>query len=215
MVGVGFSIFFPESGGSLESLEFRNSKFSGISRTWTSLKRPLFQKTRFSEPDYRDQKSHDSQSRHRILLFFSARKPGNFLQFFGAISLVNRTGIRRLFVTCGVFTRYFFVAFSWFFSWLFRGPLLSRNTVFGPFSWLFRGPRFGQILRVFALEQSSEGRPGEKRQKFHWRKLKTSSGHGASKLQIFVPCQGRTWPDLKCGFSEKRRGRSKNPYPLN
>ena len=71
--------------------------------------------------------------------------------------------IRRLFVTCGVFTRYFFVAFSW----LFRGPLLSRKTVFGPFSllfrgffvvfsWLFRGPRFGQILRVLALEQSSE-----------------------------------------------------------
>ena len=53
------------------------------------------------------------------------------------------------------------------FSWLFRGPLLSRKTVFGPFSllfrgffvafsWLFRGPRFGQILRVLALEQSSD-----------------------------------------------------------
>ena len=47
------------------------------------------------------------------------------------------------------------------FSWLFRGPLLSRKTVFGAFffvafSWLFRGPRFGQILRVLALEQSSE-----------------------------------------------------------
>ena len=25
------------------------------------------------------------------------------------------------------------------FSWLFRGPLLSRKTVFGPFSWFFRG----------------------------------------------------------------------------
>ena len=59
--------------------------------------------------------------------------------------------------------RGFFVVFSW----LFRGPLLSRKTVFGPFSllfrgffvafsWLFRGPRFGQILRVLALEQSSE-----------------------------------------------------------
>ena len=54
-----------------------------------------------------------------------------------------------------------------FFSWLFRGPLLSRKTVFGPFSLLFRGffrgffvafswPRFGQILRVLALEQSSD-----------------------------------------------------------
>ena len=52
-------------------------------------------------------------------------------------------------------------------SWLFRGPLLSRKTVFGPFSllfrgffvafsWLFHGPRFGPILRVLALEQSSD-----------------------------------------------------------
>ena len=44
----------------------------------------------------------------------------------------------------------FFVVFSW----LFRGPLLSRKTVFGPFSLLFRGffvaPVFGQILRVLA-----------------------------------------------------------------
>ena len=40
------------------------------------------------------------------------------------------------------------------FPWLFRGPLLSRKTVFGPFSWLFRGPRIGQILLVIALEQS-------------------------------------------------------------
>ena len=34
----------------------------------------------------------------------------------------------------GVFTRYFFVAFSW----------------------LFHGPHFGQILRVLALEESSD-----------------------------------------------------------
>ena len=46
-----------------------------------------------------------------------------------------RVGLRRLLVTCGAFARYFFVAFSW----LFRGPLLSRKTVFGPFSWLFCG----------------------------------------------------------------------------
>ena len=68
-----------------------------------------------------------------------------------------------LLVTFSWLFRGFFVAFSW----LFRGPLLSRKTVFGPFSllfrgffvvfwWLFRGPRFGQILRVLALEQSSE-----------------------------------------------------------
>ena len=30
--------------------------------------------------------------------------------------------------------------------------------MFGPFSWLFRGPRFGQNLRVLALEQSSDNK---------------------------------------------------------
>ena len=57
--------------------------------------------------------------------------------------------------------RGFFVAFSWPsspwknsvwaffvpFSWFFRGFFVA-------FSWLFRGPRFGQILRVLALEKS-------------------------------------------------------------
>ena len=54
---------------------------------------------------------------------------------------------RRLFVTCGVFARYFFAAFSW----LFCGPLLSRKTVFGPFSWLFRGFFVASVLgRIYA-----------------------------------------------------------------
>ena len=57
--------------------------------------------------------------------------------------------IRRLFATCGFFTRYFFVAFWWVFSWLFRGPLLSRKTVFGPFSLLFRGFFVALILGKF------------------------------------------------------------------
>ena len=36
----------------------------------------------------------------------------------------------------------------------------------------------------------------KKREKIHWRKLKKkSSGDGAPKLQIFVPCRGRTRPD--------------------
>ena len=42
-----------------------------------------------------------------------------------------------------------FRGFSVAFPWLFRGPLLSRKTVFGPFSWLFRGffvaPVLGKI----------------------------------------------------------------------
>ena len=44
------------------------------------------------------------------------------------------------------------------FSWFFRGLHLLGKTVFGSFSWRFRGPRFGQILRVLALEKSSESR---------------------------------------------------------
>ena len=75
---------------------------------------------------------------------------------------------RRLFVTCEVVT-FLLVTFSWLFhgfSWLFRGPQLPGNSVWAlvvAFSWLFRGffvafswPHFGQILRVLALEKSSE-----------------------------------------------------------
>ena len=35
------------------------------------------------------------------------------------------------------------------FSWLFRGPLLSRKTVFGPFSLLFRGFFVAPVLVKF------------------------------------------------------------------
>ena len=66
---------------------------------------------------------------------------------------------RRLFVTCDVFARYFFVAFPW----LFHGPHLLRKQCLGvfrgffvAFPWPFHGPHFGQILRVLALEKSSE-----------------------------------------------------------
>ena len=51
--------------------------------------------------------------------------------------------------------RRFFVAFSW-------PPCLEKQCsglfryFFVVFSWLLRGPCFGQILRVFALEQSSD-----------------------------------------------------------
>ena len=42
----------------------------------------------------------------------------------------------------------FFVAFQW----PFRGPLLSRKRVFGPFSWLFRR---GQVLHAQASSRST------------------------------------------------------------
>ena len=53
------------------------------------------------------------------------------------------------------------------FSWLFRGFFVALFCLekqclglfrgfFVDFSWLFRGPRFGQNLRVLALEQSSD-----------------------------------------------------------
>ena len=43
-------LYFPQSGG-LESLETLNFPDSRISRKWTFVKRPLFQKTPFSEPE--------------------------------------------------------------------------------------------------------------------------------------------------------------------
>ena len=74
--------------------------------------------------------------------------------------LVLEHFIRRLFVTCGVFARYFFVAFPW----LFRGPLLSRKTVFGPFSWFFRGFFVAPVLgKIYA----SQGQLGKA-----WRQLR-------------------------------------------
>ena len=63
---------------------------------------------------------------------------------------------RYLWRFCSLLFRVFFVALfcletqcSGLFSWLFRGFFVA-------FSWFFRGPRFGQILRVLALEQSSD-----------------------------------------------------------
>ena len=61
----------------------------------------------------------------------------------------GKSKVRRLFVTCCVFTRYFFVALFVVFSWLFRGPLLSRKTLFGPFSLLFRGFFVAPVLGKF------------------------------------------------------------------
>ena len=60
-------LYFLQSGGSLETLESRISEFSRISRKWTFLKRPPFQKTHpLSEPDI-----FDSLMR---LLFLSATR---------------------------------------------------------------------------------------------------------------------------------------------
>ena len=86
----------------------------------------------------------DPVCRHRFRLKWSASPLFSRVWGFSRISTISR------------FSRFSRIRRQWFFSWLFRGPLLSRKTVFGPFSLLFRGPRFGQILRVLALEQSSD-----------------------------------------------------------
>ena len=56
------------------------------------------------------------------------------------------------------------MAFSWFFRGFFVALFCLEKQCSGlfryffvVFSWLFRGPRFGQILRVLALEQSVQG----------------------------------------------------------
>ena len=59
-----------------------------------------------------------------------------------AMLISGRKLVRRLFVTCDVFTRHFFVAFPW----LFRGPHMLRKTVFGRFSWLFRDYTYLSII---------------------------------------------------------------------
>ena len=91
--------------------------------------------------------------------FRSANRTLPIPEFVSEGSIASRKGyapFRRLFVTCGVFTRY----------WLFRGFFVALFCLekqclglfrgfFVAFSWLFLGPRFGQNLRVLALEQSS------------------------------------------------------------
>ena len=53
------------------------------------------------------------------------------------------------------------------FPWLFRGPLLSRKTVFGPFSWFFRGffvvPILGKIYAYSPWNSLLMGETANKR----------------------------------------------------
>ena len=64
--------------------------------------------------------------------------------------------IRRLFVTCDVFTRYFFVAFPWLFRGFFVALICLEKQCLGVFrgffvvfSWLFRGFFVALILGKF------------------------------------------------------------------
>ena len=57
----------------------------------------------------------------------------------------NQKTFRYLWRFCSLLFRGFFVAFPW----LFRGPLLSRKTVFGPFLWFFRGFFVAPVLGKF------------------------------------------------------------------
>ena len=82
---------------------------------------------------------------------FSIEAPQNLLRtnvqshaISGFSSLVQKTYLWRFY---SLLFRGIFVAFPW----LFRGPFLSRKTVFGPFSWLFRGffVAFSWLFRGF------------------------------------------------------------------
>ena len=64
--------------------------------------------------------------------------------------------LRRLFVTCGVFTRYFFVVFSWFFRGFFVALFCLEKQCSGlfryffvVFSWFFRGFFVAPVLGKF------------------------------------------------------------------
>ena len=116
-----------------------------------------------------------------------------------------RPNLRRLFVTCDVFTRYFSVAVLW----LFRGPHLLGKTVslflfvcfcvfFCGFLWCLRGPHVGQSLRVLALEKSSENQcteefsflNGSLRCCFAPAAVRNLQGHSSSISSIFLPSPG-------------------------
>ena len=66
--------------------------------------------------------------------------------FFSDLNDLGSFHVRRLFVTCGVFARYFFVAFSWLFRGFFVALFCLEKQCLGlfrgffvVFSWLFRG----------------------------------------------------------------------------
>ena len=107
------------------------------------------------------------------------------------------------------------------FSWLFRGPLLSRKTVFGPFSlpfpgffvafsWFFRGPRFGQISRVLALEQASESQKAMRQAQVwkHWPRVAANSREGGKEKS---PCRGGRWSQ---GTSSSQNGTVEEVYRM-
>ena len=56
-------------------------------------------------------------------------------------------------------------------------------------------PHFGAIALLNYTENL------EKRETIHWRKVKKSSGETSPKLQISVPCRGRTCPDYFLDFN--------------
>ena len=55
-------------------------------------------------------------------------------------------------------------------------------------------PDFGD--NSFLNELHKKKKPGETGETIHWRKFTKSSGDGAPKLQMFVPCRGRMRSDL-------------------
>ena len=60
---------------------------------------------------------------------------------------------------------------------------------------LFLRPEIGQLSPHFGAISLQKKENLEKRKKIHWRKFKESSGETSPKLQISVPCRGRTCPE--------------------
>ena len=124
---------------------------------------------------------------------------GSLENFILARNFQSRSkSLRRLFLTGEVFTRYFFVAFPWLFRGFFVTLICLEKQCLGvfrgffvAFPWLFRGPRFGQILRVLALEKSSESRI-----LFDlWALEECLSGHlSGSAVEPFASDHGRKSP---------------------
>ena len=72
----------------------------------------------------------------------------------------------------------------------------ERKKPWQPETWqdstLFLRPEFGNFLPFCGDFHTNYTVKQEKREKIHWRKLRKSSGDGAPKSQISVPCRGQT-----------------------
>ena len=77
---------------------------------------------------------------------------------------------------------------------------MTTTDVIGFYAFFLSARKSGNFLHILGANSLLSYTVNlEKKEKIHWRKFKKSSGDIAPKLQISVPCRGRTCPYLPNG----------------